>query len=96
MSGEQGGTSINNKLVYLNDITMPVKCLYEEVWDYTNGACIAIENYQEKLFRFKSSASRLLKINNALMGSAYTLEYWYKTFDPSSNCNIYEHSEFNI
>ena len=52
MSGEQGGTSINNKLVYLNDISMPVKCLYEEVWDYTNGACIAIENYEEKLFRF--------------------------------------------
>jgi hypothetical protein len=30
------------------------------------------------------------------MGTAYTLEYWYKTADPSSNCNIYEHSEFSI
>lgn len=75
---------------------MPVKCKYEEVWDYSNGACIAIENYQEKLFRFKTTASRLLKINNALMGSAYTLEYWYKAANSSSNCTIYEHSEFSI
>ena len=83
-------------MVYLNDNTIPVKCKYEEVWDYINEACIAIENYQENLFRFKTSASRLLKINNVLMGSKYSLEYWYKAADPTSNCIIYEHSEFSI
>jgi hypothetical protein len=45
MSIELGGTSLSNKLVYLNDNTMPVICKYEEVWDYINGGCIAIDNY---------------------------------------------------
>jgi hypothetical protein len=45
MSGEQGGSSITNRLVYLNDNKMPVRCKYEELWDYTIGACIAIDNY---------------------------------------------------
>ena len=47
MSGVQGGTSLNNRLVFLNDNTQPVKCKYEEVWDYVNGACIDIDNYKE-------------------------------------------------
>ena len=30
------------------------------------------------------------------MGSAYTLEYWYKTTSTAPDCVIYAHSEFNI
>ena len=75
---------------------MPVKCKYEEVWDYTAGACVDINNYEENLFRFKSSGSRLIKINNAVMGSDYTLEFWYKSFSPTQDYVIYAHSQFNI
>jgi hypothetical protein len=36
LSQIQGGASMSNRLVYLNDITYPVKCKYEEMWDYTS------------------------------------------------------------
>jgi hypothetical protein len=35
-------------------------------------------------------------INNAIVGSDYSLEYWYKSLSPTADPVIYSHSEFNI
>ena len=45
LSAIQGGTSLLNRLVYFNDIDYPVRCKYEEMWDYTGSTCVSADNY---------------------------------------------------
>ncbi len=55
LSGIQGGTSLANRLQYLNDIQYPVRCKYEEMWDYATATCVSAENNEEKLFRVQTN-----------------------------------------